>query len=286
MSLLADARGPDSVSWRLHREIVLLAGWGRAILLQLAHPLVACGVAEHTGFLREPRGRWRRLDRTLAAMLALTFGTEDERQRAAAGIRAIHARVHGRLPEAAGRFGAGTPYSAEDPALLGWVHATLVDSFLLTHEWYVDPLAPGERDRYCAEAAGIEPLLGIPAGALPRDTAALRAYMDAMLAGDTIAVTPVARALAEAIVTPPLPWPARPILPLLRLATVGLLPPPVRALYGFAWDSRRERALRVSAALSRRLLALCPSIVRHWPAARAAYARERHRPPRAGAGSA
>jgi uncharacterized protein (DUF2236 family) len=274
------------MSWRLHREIVLLAGWGRAILLQLAHPLVARGVAEHSRFLREPRGRWRRLDRTLTAMLALTFGREEERQRAAAGIRSIHARVHGRLPHAAGPFPAGTPYSAEDPALLGWVHATLVDSFLLTHALFVGPLTREERDRYCAEAAGIEPLLGIPAGALPRDTETLRAWMETMLRSGAIAVTPLARVLAEAIVTPPAPWPARPLVPLLRLPTIGLLPPPIREQYGLGWDSRRERALAVTAALSRRVLPLCPSIVRHWPAARAAYARERHRSPRAGMGSA
>lgn len=278
--------GPESMSWRLHREVVLLAGWGRALLLQIAHPLVARGVAEHSDFLREPRGRWRRLGRTLDAMLALTFGTEEERECTAAGIRAIHGRVHGQLPAAAGGLAAGTPYSAEDPALLGWVHATLVDSFLLTHEWYVGPLAPGERDGYCAEAAGIEPLVGIPAGLLPRDTSALRRYMDGMLASGAIDVTPTARVLAAAIVTPPVPLIARPLLPLIRVPTVGLLPPAIRAAYGFPWDAHRERALRLTAALSRRLLPLCPSVVRRWPAARAAYARARRAPGGSGARAA
>ncbi len=197
---MTEGRGPESVSWRLHREVVLLAGWGRAILLQIAHPLVARGVAEHSTFLREPRGRWRRLDRTLRAMLALTFGTEEQRQQAAAGIRHIHARVNGLLPESAGRFAPGTAYTAEDPALLGWVHATLVDSFLLTHELYVGPLGRAERDRYCVEAAGIEPLLGIPAGSLPRSMQALRAYMEERLASGVIAVTPTARALAASAI--------------------------------------------------------------------------------------
>jgi len=65
------------VAWRIHRERVLLAGWGRAILLQLAHPTVARGVAEHSGFTAERWGRLRRLHRTLSAMLALTFGSEE-----------------------------------------------------------------------------------------------------------------------------------------------------------------------------------------------------------------
>jgi len=283
---VTEGRGPESVSWRLHREVVLLAGWGRAILLQIAHPLVACGVAEHSDFLREPRGRWHRLHRTLRAMLALTFGTEEERQQAAAGIRHIHGRVHGRLSEPAGSFAAGAAYTAEDPALLGWVHATLVDSFLLTHELYVGSLEPAERDRYCVEAAGIEPLLGIPPGVLPRSIAALRTSTEEMLASGAIAVTPTARALAAAIVTPPVPLIARPLLPLLRLPTVGLLPPAIRAAYGFPWDARRDRALRLSAVVVRRLLPLCPSVIRHWPAARAAYARERRGPAPGAAGAA
>ena len=90
------------MAWRIHRERVLLAGWGRAILLQLAHPKVARGVAEHSGFTADRWGRLRRLHRTLSAMLALTFGSEEEAAGSAARINAIHDRVHGRLDESAG----------------------------------------------------------------------------------------------------------------------------------------------------------------------------------------
>src|SRR5262249_61553863 len=110
-------------------------------------------------------------------MLALTFGDHDGAQRAAGGINAIHERVHGRLLRAAGPFAAGTPYSACDPALLAWVHATLVDSFLLTYERFVRPLSPGERDAYCAESAEIESALRIPAGTLPRSASGLESFM-------------------------------------------------------------------------------------------------------------
>jgi uncharacterized protein (DUF2236 family) len=74
-----------------------------------------------------------------------------------------------------GTFPEGQRYTAHDPALLTWVHATLVDSFLLTYELFVGPLTVEERDRYCAESTAIEPLLGIPAGTLPR-LHELRAY--------------------------------------------------------------------------------------------------------------
>jgi uncharacterized protein (DUF2236 family) len=268
-------RDGHHMSWKLHREVVLLLGWGRAILLQIAHPLVAQGVADHSGFLAETRGRWRRLHRTLGAMLALTFGTEEDRVGIARRINAIHDRVNGRLARACGVFPEGAAYTAKDPRLLTWVHATLLDSFLLTYELYVGPLRPEEKDRYCAEASEIEPMLEIPAGALPRSTRELARYLDAMLGSGEIAVSDTARLLARGIVTPPVPFPARPFLGVARLPTVGLLPPAVREAYGFGWDPRRAAALRLSGTLVRRLLPLTPSVLRHWPAARAALRRQR-----------
>jgi uncharacterized protein (DUF2236 family) len=263
------------ISWTIHREVVLLLGWGRAILMQFAHPLVARGVAEHSGFRVEAFGGWRRLHRTLGAMLALTFGSRDDARRAADRINAIHDRIHGALSKAEGAFVAGTRYSAHDPELLRWVHATLVDSFLLAYGLYVRPLSLAQRDAYCAESTGIETLLGMPEGWLPRSEAELQAYLATMLAGDEIRVTDTARELAHEILWPPrsvLAWPA---LATARLATIGLLPPTLRADYGFPWDNRRAAALRASAAVVRRVLPIVPSILRHWPAARAAARRQR-----------
>ena len=261
-------------SWKLHREVVLLAGWGRAILLQLAHPLVAQGVADHSGFTADRWGHVGRLRRTLRAMLALTFGTREEADAAAAGINRIHDRVHGRLHEGAGTLGAGTAYSAHDPALLAWVHATLLDTFLLTYERFVAPLTPAERDGYCRDAAGAGPLLGIPPDAMPGSTAALAAYMDTMLGSGEIAVTDTARALAREVLSPGLPWPARPLLRVARLPAVGLLPAPLRESYGFEWTRREERALRALAATTRHTLPYIPPLVRWWPAAHRAARRE------------
>jgi uncharacterized protein (DUF2236 family) len=261
------------ISWTIHREAVLLLGWGRAILMQLAHPLVARGVAEHSGFRSEAFGGWRRLHRTLGAMLALTFGDDEQARRAAAGINAIHERVHGTLPRAQGAFAEGTPYSACDPALLGWVHATLVDSFLLTYETYVRSLSPAQRDAYCLESAGIEGRLRIPAGSLPRDVAALDAYVSARLRSGDIHVTDTARDLARGILHPPRSAPLWPALAVLRLSTVGLLPPALREAYGFAWSPRRAAALRASTVAIRGLLPLVPPLVRHWSTARAAIRR-------------
>jgi uncharacterized protein (DUF2236 family) len=256
------------VARKVNREVVVLLGWAPAILLQLAHPLVATGVAEHSSF-REARGtRIRRLHSTLSAMLALTFGTPAEVGRAAAGINRIHDRVNGRLAEPRGAFPAGTTYSAHDPELLTWVHATLLDVLPRSYELYVGPLSPEERDRYCLEGTALGPLLGIPDERLPTSVAELRAYMAGMLAGGQIAVTPLARELAHELLHPPAPPAAEALLWLTRLPAVGLLPPAVRRAYGFAWGPRHAAALRLTGALSRRALPLVPPLLRYWPTAR------------------
>lgn len=281
MTHLLDKTGPTEarIAWKLHREVVLLAGWGRAILLQLAHPLVAQGVADHSGFAADGWGRVTRLKRTLRAMLALTFGTPEESAAAAASINRIHDRVHGRLAGAAGTFATSAPYSAHDPALLAWVHATLVDTFLVTYERFVAPLTQAERDRYCREAgAAAGPLLGIPAPMLPEDTGSLAAYMQRMLTSGEIAVTDTARALAGHVLSFGLPWPARPLVALGRLPVVGLLPGSIREAYGFEWTRRQEGTLNALVAATRHALPLLPPLLRWWPAARHAAGRNRRAP--------
>ncbi|MFI5375710.1 MAG: oxygenase MpaB family protein, partial [Candidatus Rokuibacteriota bacterium] len=112
--------------------------------------------------------------------------------------------------------------------------------------------------------------LRIPAGRLPRTEAALRDYVEAMLAGDTLEVTDTARALAREVLAPPVPYLLRPALWLAALPAVGLLPPAIRAGYGLPWDARHARALAVVAAVSRRGLPLVPPSLRFWAAARRA----------------
>jgi uncharacterized protein (DUF2236 family) len=267
-----------SVAWRIHRERIVVLGWGRAILLQFAHPLVAAGVAAHSPFRSEPWGRLRRLRRTVDAMLGLTFGTPGEAAAVAQTIRSVHEQVHGRLPAPAGVFPTGTPYSAEDPALLRWVQNTLTDSHLLTYALFVGPLTPEEEDRYCAEVARMGPCLGIPEGSLPAHAAGLRQDMEAMLTRGQIVVSDTARMLARELLYPPTLGVAGPLAALMRLVTLGLLPPPIRAAYGFSWNARQERALRLSARSLRGLLPFVPSRLRYWGIARAALREARQSP--------
>jgi len=163
-----DLPGPGSISWRVNREAALLLGGGRALLMQVAHPQVAAGVAEHSDFEHDPLCR---LNRTLELSLALTFGTPEEIRAAAERINRTHRRV------------TGTGYRALDPDLLLWVDATLIDSALLTYRTFVGPLDRSEAGRYYQEAKAIGALLGIPHRRYPESLADFEAYLAEMLAG-------------------------------------------------------------------------------------------------------
>ena len=253
--------GPGSVSWKLNGEIIVVASWGRAILLQLAHPLVAAVVGDHSSFRGGLITAAGRLRSTVGAMLALLFGDDAQAIAAAARINVIHDRVSGTAP-------SGETYSAHDAELLRWVHATLLDSALHTYALLVAPLTREEKDRYCAEAAVMEPLLDIPPGLLPQSAAELDAYLRAVLGSGRIAVTDRSRALARAALFPPrwrLAWPLfRPV----QLLTIGLLPEAVRHAYGFAWTGRDARALARWTVVLKGLRRMVPAALRTWPGAR------------------
>jgi uncharacterized protein (DUF2236 family) len=232
-----------SVARRINAERLVVLGWGRAILMQLAHPLVAQGLADHSTFREDAYTRVRRLHETIRAMLALTFGSSDEAAAATARINAIHQRVHGRLKEPAGRFEAGAAYTATDPQLLLWVDATLMDSLPMAYERLAGDLTPADLDAYCVEVSASSPALHIPLGLVPASRAALEAYLADMLNGNALSVTAVAKELAGDVVSPQ-GWRALgPVAELWRLTTVGWLPPSLREAYGFGWDDAQEARL-------------------------------------------
>ena len=243
--------------------MIVVAGWGRAILLQLAHPSVAAGVHQHSAFRGSLLASVRRLQSTVGAMLALTFGETEDMITAAAGINAIHDRVRGRASD-----GSRETYSAHDPDLQRWVHATLLDSVPLIYEQLVGPLTVAERDQYCSEAAIMEPLLGMPAGWLPRTSAQVDTYMREMLAGKSLVVTDTSRMLARALLYPPQWYAVWPAFRVLQLITIGTLPPSIRQAYGFEWRARDAGALARWTTLLRTSQRLLPPIAREWPVAR------------------
>lgn len=259
------------IAWRINCETATLLGWGAAILLQLAHPLVAAGVAGHSIAVAQPERRVERLAQTIRAMLLITFGTAAERQQTGAAINRIHDHIAGELPEAVGPYPAGTRYSAHDPALLGWVQLTLIALLPRAYELFVGPLTAAERDRYCREATAMGPLLGIPLEEMATSWDEVEARLAARIAAGAATVGPTARELARDIVAPRVPRWGPLVSPLTSLPTIGLLPPAIRAAYGFRWTPGHERALRLFAAITRAALPRLPGLLHHWPAARRAY---------------
>ena len=257
-----------SITWRVNAERIVLLGWARAILLQLAHPLVAAGVFDHSGFRGTPYAAASRLYHTVHAMLSLTFGDEAARQKTLDAIRAIHRRVNGVLREATGCYPSGTRYSAEDPDLVVWVHATLVESVLLVYERLVAPLTAAERDDYCAEAFPIAIALAARENDVPRTWTDLRAYLDRMYASNAIAVGTQGRELARAVLSPSGGWLVAPATWINRMITVGLLPAQLREQYSMTWSARHERAVTRLVALLRLTRRVMPDVIALWPDAR------------------
>ena len=258
-----------AVSRRINAERLMLVGWLRALLLQIAHPLIAAGVAEHSSFRGSTKATFSRLHQTVAAMLAIAFGSPQQRDEALDGIRAIHRRVNGRLAEACGVLPAGTRYSAEDPNLLLWVHATLIESVVLTYEQLVAPLSAADRDLYCADSANVAVELGAHADTVPRSWTALQAYLDSMYASGEIAVGPQARTLAAVLVSPVRSPLARCLVqPLMSVLAAGQLPAIVRVQYGLAWNPSRAQWFARLMTLLRLLRRAAPRSVAHWKVAR------------------
>lgn len=265
--------GPETLTWRINRENALLIGGGRALVLQVAHPLVAAGVAQHSNYRTDPFGR---LQRTLDVTTRIVFGDPEEAERASKALWNRHGVVNGTTEEAGGRFPAGTPYDAHDPELLMWVHATLVDTSILVYDRYVRALGDAERGAYYQEQMLLGEKYGVPRDAMPADYADFRTYFDRMVA-DELAVTEALRDVVDSILDPDLPaaakFAARPLIAAMRLATIGLLPPDLRDRLGYTWTARRERVLDASRTAVRGVLPLMPAVAREFPMARRARKR-------------
>lgn len=249
--------GPGSEAWRLNREAMLLLGAGpRALLLQIAHPLVAAGVAEHSDFRTDP---WQRLAGTLRSYLRIVYGTADAARGEIRRLGDLHRGIRGEVTERFARERHGRRYTALDPGLSLWVHATLVDSTIVAYDAWLEPLTRADRARYYEETLPVGRAFGIPEALLPQDLDAFEAYLAGMLApGGPIEVGSVARELADTILHPPLGPAAAAAGPVLaRLApmldgipsgayswlfwpSIGLLPARVRDGYGLPWGLRQR----------------------------------------------
>ncbi|HEX8803273.1 MAG TPA: oxygenase MpaB family protein, partial [Acidimicrobiales bacterium] len=215
--------GPGSVTWRVHGDPSMLVGGVSALLLQTLHPLAMAGVADHSNYRDDPLGR---LARTSSFVVGTTYGSTEVAEHLVAVVKAVHRRVRGTAPD-------GRPYSADDPDLVTWVHATEVSGFLRAHQRFVPFPVRGEAaDRYLHEMAVVAERLG--ATSVPRSRVALHAYFGAMRPG--LEAGELARDAARFITTPVGPAAGNPLLSaahqVVIQAGVGLLPGWARDMLG------------------------------------------------------
>ena len=250
-------------------EALLLAGGGRAILLQLADPAIGHAVAEHSDFASDPL---KRLRNTLTYVYALVYGTDEQVAAVRRMVQVAHAPVRSERD-------ADIQYDASDPRLQLWVAATLYETAIALYERVLGPLPEHEAELVYREYAVIGTALGMPRELWPADRAAFARYWDEKVA--TLRVDDTVRAVSVQLLHPrtgPL-W-MRAAMPLVRIATAGQLSPELRAAYGLEVSERRyERLMRVTAAIYPHL----PRRLRRAP--RVHYLR-RLDPPRALSGGA
>jgi uncharacterized protein (DUF2236 family) len=255
--------GPESEAWRLNREAMLLLGAGpRSLLLQLAHPLVAAGVAEHSDFQADP---WRRLDGTLRSYLRIIYGSTSAARGEIRRLNALHRSI------------TGVGYDARDPDLALWVHATLVDSTIVVNDAWAGPVARDRAASFYEETKPIARAFGVSEAALPGDLDEFDAYLAAQMGpGGPVRVGLTARLLAQAILHPPLPGGLAEVGLHPRLydwtlwPSIGLLPRTIRDAYGFDWGWRQRAVAAWLVAAWRAWTPVLPPAFRQMPQALAA----------------
>jgi uncharacterized protein (DUF2236 family) len=269
----AQPLGPDSLVWQLGGDWTALLGGGRALILQVAHPVVATGIDQFSDYRHNP---WQRLVGTLDLYLRTVFGGQEDAARAGADLRALHRRINGYDAD-------GNRYHALAPEPFAWVHATLVDSLIEMIDRFRRPLAHAEKEQIYAEMGRVGCLYGLRPRDLPASWAGFEAYRDDMIA-HRIVVGETLREVMESVLrlpappTVPLPEPAWRVMSwpgaqLSSLITLGTLPAALRDRLGVSWTSRQERALRVAEAAISRTLPRLPGRLRLMPPAYGAIRR-------------
>ncbi|MBG6239085.1 uncharacterized protein (DUF2236 family) [Mycetocola sp. CAN_C7] len=236
-------------------DAVLIAGGGRAILLQIADPAVGAGVAAHSDFSSRPLDR---LHATLTFVYTQVYGTDAERALVSRQVN----RAHG--PVAGERSADAPSYSAFDPHLQLWVAATLYDTATRVHDLVHGPLEDEAAEEVYAEYAIIGTALQMPADLWPETRTHFRAWFDRHI--DDLHVTEEARAVSrELLMARAAPLWVRALLPTVRLVTAGLLPQRLREPFGFRWTQRQQRRFDRMLRVIRFVWPRIPRGIRHLP---------------------
>jgi uncharacterized protein (DUF2236 family) len=260
--VLALVPGPGSVTWPRAADACTLIAAGYALVLQVAHPTVGIGVAEHSHYREDP---WERLARTLDFTTALLYAEPVVAAAAARELRARHARIRGTRPD-------GSRYHALEPAAFAWVWASLYQAIAAAHRHFGNPMPREEEERFWIEWRRLGRLLGVRERDLPATLDGYGDYFDAIVYNvleDNESVQDVLATLGQPACPPALrllgpAWKLG-IMPgahALRLATAGLLPHVLRERFGLGWTLPQELELRALGAATRAATLVVPERLR------------------------
>jgi len=216
--------GPQSMMWKVNKEITVLFGGARALLMHAAHPLIAAGARQTSFYQRDP---WKRLIRTLSLQNSVTFGTKEEADESAHRINKLHEVIKGE-DEITGGF-----YDALDHEQLLWVHACLQISSIYFYEKTVKKLTEKEKNQYHAENSIAAEMVLVDRQIMPKTHEELKNWViEKSKEKDYLVLTDVAIDVADIINGGPVPRHIKPIWPFIAFTAFNTLPPEFKNIYG------------------------------------------------------
>ncbi len=257
--------GPNSMMWKINKEITVLFGGARALLMHAAHPLIAAGARQTSFYQRDP---WKRLIRTLSLQNSVTFGTKDEADDSATRINRLHEVINGEDPITGGY------YDALDHEQLLWVHACLQLSSIYFYEKTVKKLTDEEKNLYHKENMLAAKLVLVDIDKMPQTHKDLKTWVTKKSRTENyLKLTDVAIDVQEIISGGPVPKHIKPIWPFISFTAFNTLPPEFKKIYGVNSNIFKSLVLSFNLNLLKFTRPFLPPFFRLIPPAR--WARQR-----------
>lgn len=262
--------GPNSMMWKVNKEITVLFGGARALLMHAAHPLIAAGARQTSFYQRDP---WKRLIRTLSLQNSVTFGTIEEADESAERINKLHEVIKGEDSITGGY------YDALDHDQLLWVHACLQISSIYFYEKTVKKLSEEEKDNYHKENMLSAKLVLVNERQMPKTHQSLVDYVEKLSnKKDFLQLTDVAEDVREIIVTGPVPIHIKPIWPFISFMALHTLPKEFMEVYSIKHTRFHEFIVKFNLLLLKVIRPFLPPFFRLIAPARWAKQRIKRNP--------
>ena len=262
--------GPDSMMWKVNKEITVLFGGARALLMHAAHPLIAAGARQTSFYQRDP---WKRLIRTLSLQNSVTFGTKEEANDSATRINRLHEVIKGK-DEITGKV-----YDALDHEQLLWVHACLQLSSIYFYENTVKKLSDQEKNQYHYENMLSAELVLIDVEKMPKTHEGLKNWViKKSRENNYLLLTDVAKDVENIIAGGPVPKHIKPIWPFIAFTAFQTLPPEFKDIYGIKDTKLKRLILKLNLIILKSTRPFLPPFFRLIPPARWAKQRLRRKP--------